>query len=134
MSGLYPSEEGVSEVVGELMLLFITVTLFAILTLTVYALMSRPPGQPILDVSASVNNENLIIQHMGGDSVPYGDLSLIIDGREYGASGSDANGNGAWDAGEAITVSLPAQAGRMNVAIYDKATGSLLETFTVGGL
>lgn len=131
MIAVYGDEDGVSEVVGELMLLFITVTIFAILTLTVYALMSRPPGQPILDVSASLDGNSLTIQHLGGDSVPYGDLSLIIDGREYGAGGGDANGNGAWDAGEAISVSLPP--GTASVAIYDKATGSLLEKFTIGG-
>ncbi len=131
MIAVYGDEDAVSEVVGELMLLFITVTLFAILTVTAYALLSRPPAQPILDISASLDGNSLTIQHLGGDSVPYGDLSIIAGGREYGISGGDANGNGAWDAGESITVAIPP--GTASVAIYDKATGSLLEKFTIGG-
>ena len=90
MSGkiLNISESGASEVVGEMMMLAITVTLFVLLSVAAYSLMSGQSPAPIASLAFSVENgsRTLVFHHDGGDGIAYGNLEFIINGVQYNSS------------------------------------------------
>lgn len=135
----HASESGASEVVGEMLMLGITVTLFAILSVSVYSLLSHQDSAPIASITASMPDAgHVALHHSGGESIRYGDLSFIANGQSYNASSpsvstGDSNNNGAWDIGETLTVKLPPGTGNVSISVYDKAKGSLLYSFQEGG-
>lgn len=132
------SEEGVTEVVGEMLLLAITVTVVAILSVVAFGIISGSQSAPIIDMTASLNGNSLVIQHSGGDRVSYGDLSFIINGVEYNSTSpsihpGDVNHDGTWSTGKSISIDLPQGQGNTTLAIYDNKVSKLLGSFTIGG-
>ena len=124
-------EDGVSAIIGEIMMLAITVMVFGLLVVAVNAMMSRPETI-IVEISAANNSSTVYLTHAGGDSVSFSDVSVIVNGNEapYIASTSDGNGNGLWEIGETLYVANPADP-RLNVMVYDSASKTVLGSFNL---
>lgn len=115
------NDRGISEIVGEMLLLSIVVTLVAILSsniLTVLPNFEEVPYARFNGINVS-NEEDFLIFHEGGDSIPLNDLRVIIDngssiscnfnGSDLYCNGitgflDDENENNCWDFGEALTI------------------------------
>ena len=62
------SDTAVSEVLGTILLLSIVITLFSVVTLSVYTLL--PTGStPSTDIFCQVNGNQIILTHRGGDEL-----------------------------------------------------------------
>lgn len=135
---LHISEAGASEVVGEMLMLSITASLFVLLSVATYSMVTSQPSAPIMNIGLGVQNgKTLVFQHEGGDSVAYNDLKFVVNNVEYNTSSSlsvgDSNGNGAWDVGETVTISLAQAPESITAFVYDKQSNSMLDSFTYGG-
>ena len=110
--------KGVSEVVGEMLLLSLVVTLVAILSANVFGLLPSFEDVPYASF-VGVNGSNFTIVHEGGDSISLGELRIIIDNGsviQCDFNGSDLycnnvkvgslsdNNNDRWDFGECLTI------------------------------
>lgn len=75
------NDKGISEIIGEMLLLSIVVTLVAVLSANVFGLLPSFEDIPYASFVGKVNEKsNLInITHEGGDSIPLNDLRIIID-------------------------------------------------------
>ncbi len=111
---------GVSEIVGEMLLLSIVVILAAVLSANVFGLLPSFEDIPYASF-VGVNESNITIIHEGGDSIPLNDLRIIIDNRSSviqcyfngsnlycndevtGNLSNDVN-NSCWDFGERLTI------------------------------
>jgi len=111
---------GVSEIVGEMLLLSIVVILAAVLSANVFGLLPSFEDIPYASF-VGVNESNITIIHEGGDPIPLNDLRIIIDNRssiiqcDFNGSNlycnkvkvgslNDDNGNDHWDFGECLTI------------------------------
>jgi len=112
------SEEGISEIVGEMLLLSLVVTLVAILSANISGLLPSFEDVPYASF-IGVNGSNLTILHEGGDSISLSELRIIIDNGsviQCDFNGSDLycndvkvgnlgdDGNLRWDFGECLTI------------------------------
>ena len=110
------SESGASEIVGEMMMLAITVTLFVLLSVAAYSLISGQSPAPIASLALLPveNGSNApVFQHEGGDPIAYGNLEFIINGVQYTSSEATlSNYDGLkdtddyWNVGDTITIKL----------------------------
>ncbi len=136
---LIESDEGVTEVVGEMVLVGIMVTLFLLLTLLVYSLITNHQSPPILDISVTLAGpKTLVVGHNGGDAVKYGDLDFMVNHVDYYTTSAsvgktDKNGDGNWDVGETVTITLPSAPASVDLLVYDKSSGSIIGSFTAVG-
>jgi len=136
------SESGASEIVGEMMMLAITVTLFVLLSVAAYSLISGQSPAPIASLALTVENGSnaLVFHHDGGDRIAYGNLMFIINGVQCTSSevtpyDSDdlLDTDGYWDVGDTIKINL-AQVQPSNTAlVYDKPSNTMLDSFTWEG-
>ena len=124
-------EDGVSEIIGELLMLAITVMVFGLLVVAVNAMMSRPQTI-IVEISAANNSSTVYLMHAGGDSVSFSDVSVIVNGNvaPYSASACDGNGNGLWEIGETLYVANPADP-HLDVMVYDSSAKTVLGSFNL---
>ncbi len=133
------SESGASEIVGELMMITITVVFFSILSLAVFALMSNSSQTIRMNVQVVMPDSHTVVaKDSGGDSMRFSSVSIIIDGVEFtdGSSSmkiADTNDNGRWDTGESITVSIPTAGKDHTIMVYEKQSGTLIGKFEVSG-
>lgn len=112
------NDKGISEVVGEMLLLSLVVTLVAILSANVFGLLPSFEDVPYASF-VGVNGSNFTIVHEGGDSISLSELRIIIDNSsviQCDFNGSDLycnnvkvgslsdNGNLRWDFGECLTI------------------------------
>ena len=112
------SEEGVSEIVGEMLLLSLVVALVAILSANISGLLPSFEDVPYASF-IGVNGSNLTILHEGGDSISLSELRIIVDNGsviQCDFNGSDLycnnvkvgslsdNNNDRWDFGECLTI------------------------------
>jgi archaeal type IV pilus assembly protein PilA len=125
------TDEGISAIIGEIMMLAITVMVFGLLVVAVNAMMSRP-DTIIVEISAANNSTTVYLTHTGGDSVSFSDVSVIVNGNEapYSVPASDVNGNGRWEIGETLYVANPADP-RLNVMVYDSASNTVIGDFNL---
>ena len=133
------SEAGASETIGELMMIAITVTFFAVLSVAVVAIMMSP-SQPIrMNVQASMaDGHEIAIKNSGGDCMGYASVSIIVNGIEYtygsqSMGTDDTNKNGRWDTGEAILVPASGSSKANTVLVYEKQSGTLIGKLEVSG-
>ncbi len=133
------SESGASEIVGELMMIAITVAFFSLLSLAVFALMSNSPQTIRMNLQVVMPDSHTVVaKDFGGDSMLFSRVSMIVDGTEF-VNGSpsmkvaDANDNGEWDTGESITVSIPGAGKDHTIMVYEKQSGTLIGKFEVSG-
>lgn len=133
------SESGASEIIGELMMITITVAFFSILSLAVFALMSNSSQTIRMNVQADMpDGHTVVVKDSGGDSLRYSSVSIIVDGEEFTSGSSsmkidDVNGNGQWDTGESITVTIPTTVTDHTIMVYEKQSGTLIGKFEVSG-
>lgn len=100
---------GVSEVLGEALLLVIVVLLTSVFASGLANLMPNLKDHPRADFLLRLNGNNFTIIHTAGDPLPiWGTKVTIYNGSSLvtlNVSKSDANGNGYWDIGERLNVS-----------------------------
>jgi FlaG/FlaF family flagellin (archaellin) len=122
------NEEAVSEIIGELMVLFITVAIFGLLITVVNGMVNRPHTD-IVTIAAANNTSAVSLTHMGGDSVGYQYISVIVNTNSVPYARSDTNGNGLWDLGEVLYAVNPPASQNLSVMVYDSASYATLGDF-----
>jgi FlaG/FlaF family flagellin (archaellin) len=120
--------EAVSEIVGELLVLFITVAVFGLLVTAVHGLISHPQTS-IVTISAANNSSTVLLTHMGGDSIDYSRISVIVNANNVPYTRSDVNGNGLWELGEVLYAGNPPAGQGLDVLVYDSAAHVTLGDF-----
>jgi len=100
------SDDAVSEVIGAILMVGIGVALFSILY---FIVMSYPftPSSPVVDIVGTIEGNNIILEHRGGDSLDLDvTVSFIVGGTRISATVDDylidSNGNNRWDIGERL--------------------------------
>jgi FlaG/FlaF family flagellin (archaellin) len=130
------SENGVSEIVGEMLLLSITVAIIAIVSVTLYSQMTVAPRAPMVTMDATtMDGSTITLQHGGGDTVSFSELSFIVGATRYTTTSTsvvtnDLNHNGVWEPGETITIPMPS--GVTTLDVYDSRVNYLMDKFTIG--
>ncbi len=127
---LTDNDGGVSEIIGELMVLFITVAVFGLLIAVVNGMIGRPHTD-LVTIDAANNTSTVRLTHMGGDNVDFGHISVIVNGFSVAYTRGDGNGNGLWDPGEALYVANPPAGQDLSVMVYDSASHATLGDFTL---
>lgn len=125
------NEEAVSELIGELMVLFITVAVFTLLIAAAGGLMGRQRTD-IVAIGATNNSSTVLLTHMGGDSVAFGDIGVIVNGQAAPYVRADDNDNGLWDLGETLAVASPLPGQGLDLIVYDAAAHAVLGEFITG--
>ena len=104
---LFLDESAVSDVVGNILMVAITVIMAAIVAGAIFGM--QPPADvpqvsySILENEADSNHTDLI--HMGGEQVKVSDLKFMSDGVEYfNTTNSQINDTGTWTIGKTITL------------------------------
>ena len=107
------ADAAVTETVGTILLLGMTVSLFSMLSIIV---LSYPftPAPPSVDLVGTINGDNIIVEHCGGEALSL-DTKIVLmlgDTKENIIVGNesyfdDSNGDGLWNIGERL-VYLPA--------------------------
>lgn len=125
-------DNGVSEIVGEMMLTAITVMIFALLIVAVNAMITRPQTEIVHFNALAVNDTTFMVQHTGGDSVSYSDIRVMINGNTPAATATDTNANGIWDTGESIYIFNINTRQNLDIIVYDNALQQTLGNFYTG--
>ncbi len=117
----FAADEAVSNIVGTVLILAITVAAFGGLSLTVMDQVARDDGPPRTDLQIQEGSEGFLLHHRGGDSIPESALRFVV----YTTAGtisckmSQVTGNGptgTWTIGESLPGSdiyAPASAERI---------------------
>ena len=134
--------QAVSEIVGIALLLGISISLFACVQLIVYSYPFEP-SPPSLNLVASIDQENILIEHHGGESISLdAQIRILIGGsnhysilaRDYLNSNSSDNDD-YWEIGEVVVynpnVNLNGE--RVETTIVDKETRSVVMTGIIQG-
>ena len=103
---LFLNERGVSDVVGSILMVTITVIMATIIAGAIFGM--KPPAD-VPHVSYSIiDNENLNyidLIHMGGEQVKVSDLKFMAGGVEaFNTTDSKINNTGIWQIGTTITL------------------------------
>lgn len=100
---LFLDERGVSDVVGNILMVAITVIMAAIVAGAIFGM--KPPAD-VPHVSYTIDNgANLTLTHMGGEQVKVSDLKFMADGEEvFNTTNSEINNTGIWKIGTTITL------------------------------
>ncbi len=107
-------DRGVSEVLGEALLLIIVVLLVAVFSSGVGNLIPQLRSPPKADFILRLNGNNYTVIHTAGDPLPIWDTRVTVyNGSKLVVFNSslvarminDSNGNGYWDFGEWMNVS-----------------------------
>jgi hypothetical protein len=116
-------ESGVSEVIGATMLIMVVVTAIAVIGAVI---LSQPPPQKIPALDAIISNTGRTIQiyHNGGDMLQYGEMTILVDGKEtVFKKGTDSSWQ-SWSSGESLyNYSINPEMAK-TVRIFYKGTGS----------
>jgi FlaG/FlaF family flagellin (archaellin) len=123
--GLKSNNEAVSEIIGELLVLFITIAIFGLLIVVVNGMINRPHTD-IVSIGAASNTTTIRLTHLGGDSVDYRYISVIVNSNDMPYARADGNGNGLWDLGEVLSLASPPPGQGLDVIVYDSGTNSVL--------
>jgi hypothetical protein len=134
--------QAVSEIVGIALLLGISISLFACVQLIVY---SYPfdPSPPSLDLVASIDKENILIEHHGGESISLdAQVRVIVGGSNHYSfiAGDYINSNSSdndeyWEIGEVVVYNpnIELNGERIETTIVDKETKSVVMTGIIQG-
>ena len=132
-------EDGVSEIIGVLLLLGISVGLFSVVY---YSILSTEPAPraPPLNVISTIDDKNLTILHAGGEPI---DLDTRIIVTVDGATSEDvienyldasAKSNNKWDMGEEIIYYVGDVSGKtVDVSLVENKSNSLILLVTLHG-
>ena len=114
MSWKKDAECGVSEVVGEMLMIALVVVLLSVFSATLYNFLpvNRDPS---ISVMESNDVQNITLWHKGGDWVSLDDLTIIVANETSRVSFSHKNGGlvlvpdkTVFDLGSNITIHMPA--------------------------
>jgi flagellin-like protein len=104
------SNQAVSEVIGVVLLLGITIALFSVLNFYVFHF-SFNPSAPSVNLIGTIDNNTINIEHNGGESLE-GTTDIIIAIGDYTNQSNasdfliDTNGDHKWNFGEAVQFPL----------------------------
>lgn len=104
------SNEAVSEIVGTVLLLAMTLSLFSLLSYTVlsYPFNPSPPSVNLAGyLGGSADTTDVIIEHYGGDSLDITTTKVMVNIQGTSTDVNmtnltDSNNNGMWDLGEKL--------------------------------
>jgi hypothetical protein len=104
------NNEAVSDIVGIAILLGISVSLFALVQ-TIVLNYPFEPSPPTVDLVGHIENDNIIIEHQGGESISLDTKILIsIEGQEESSDTASnlidtatSDSDEMWDIGEFVT-------------------------------
>jgi len=140
---LYGNEKAVSPVIGVVLMVAITVVLAAVIAGFVLSIGMTPitPQASFAVKSCSVATGGIILEHQGGGSIPFADITGTID--SDGASGEKnpeaanweftidvgEDGDGIIDPGDQITSQIePSPGERYGYTIFHVPTGQAIAT------
>jgi len=125
------SKDAVSEILGTVLLLAMAVALFAVLYIIVFSI-TVTTTPPIVNLVGSIDGDNVIIEHHGGESLD-SDVNIIVtiggvrNTINVSSNLSDSNGNGKWDTGERIVYSNGSISGvQVDANVVDDTSNSLI--------
>ena len=124
-------DKGISEVVGEMLLLAMVVILVAVLSANVSNMMPSFEENPYATFVGSNGSNQIRIIHEGGEPIPLNKLRVIIDngtvvascifsgsdlfyGNELLGGLNDLNNNSCWDFGEVLKIN---RTGKLRITI-----------------
>jgi len=125
------NKEALSDLVGEMMMLAITVMIFVILIAAVGTMTVGPHAELTHMNALALNDTTFAIQHTGGDSVVYSHLAVVVNSQLVSPATADINGNGQWDTGESIYVSTNTRQ-NLSITVYDRSSNTALGNFNLG--
>ncbi|ATU07428.1 type IV pilin [Methanohalophilus portucalensis FDF-1] len=101
---LQADESGVSDVVGTVLMITITVLMATIVAIAIFNL--QPPMDiPHIDVDIEPNGSNVDVVHMGGEPVDVEELKFMVHGQEITINNSSPlNSSNEWSIGTTITL------------------------------
>ena len=101
---LFLDERGVSDVVGNILMVAITVIMAAIIAGAIFG-MEPPADVPHMSYTIEINGANSDLTHMGGEQVKVSDLKFMASGVEaFNTTYSEINNTGIWKIGTTITL------------------------------
>ena len=101
---LFLDERGVSDVVGNILMVAITVIMAAIIAGAIFG-MEPPADVPHMSYTIEINGANSDLTHMGGEQVKVSDLKFMASGVEaFNTTDSEINNTGIWRIGTTITL------------------------------
>ena len=113
MSCKKDADFGVSEVVGEMLMIALVIVLISVFSATLYNFLPTD-RDPSINVIMSNDQQNITLWHKGGDWVKFEDLTVIIGNDTSRISFSSRNGGlilvpdkTVFDLGSNITVRMP---------------------------
>lgn len=129
--------EGISEIIGTVVLLAVAVASFSVLYVTLSATLITEES-PQVNVIGYIEENSIILEHQGGDTLKDNtQIDFVIGGmrQSFTLSSSnenftfdDSNNNGEWDVGERITYSSSGSFSNLAVdtSIVDTASNKAL--------
>ena len=128
---LIKSNNAVSEVIGVALLLAITISLFSLLS---FVVLSYPftPSQPSVNLVGYIMDNNIIIEHYGGESLDDKTVVIIrinetITKINITDTDFDENDNGFWDLGEKFRYFIGNNMGeQIEVTVVDIWSNSII--------
>ncbi len=101
---LFLDERAVSDVVGNILMVAITVIMAAIIASAIFG-MKPPADVPHVSYTIEINGINSDLNHMGGEQVKVFDLKFMASGKEvFNTTDSEINDTGIWKIGTTITL------------------------------
>lgn len=99
------NDKGVSDVVGNMMMLTITIIMTAIIASAIFG-MKPPADVPQVSITIQENgSSNIDLIHMGGEPVRVSDLKFLSESVEINVNASSQiNDTGVWTIGKTITL------------------------------
>lgn len=84
---IFSDRSAVSEVVGSIMMVMVTIIMSTIIASAIFSL-SPPPDIPHTDFEIQLNGSTIDLYHMGGESISVKDLKFISAGQEVAINSS----------------------------------------------
>jgi len=127
------NNQAVSDIVGIAILLGISVSLFGLVQ-TIVLNYPFEPSPPTVDLVGHIENNNIIIEHQGGESISLDSKILIsIDGEQSSDTASDlididtSDNDDLWDIGEFISYPISDYANKyVKATVIDTETNSIV--------
>ncbi len=134
------THRAVSEIIGTILLLGISVSLFSVVYIFVLTVPYSPPT-PSVNIICQIDDGNIILSHYGGKALNLDSkIVLIVDGQPIDSITAgdylynDFNGDGLWSMGEKVVfsyASLVSGGEQIEVNILDTGSNSLVLTGTL---
>jgi len=137
------THRAVSEIIGTIILLGISVSLFSVIYIFVLTIPYSPPT-PSVNIICQIDDGDIVLSHYGGKALNLDSkIVLIVDGQLVDSITAgdylynDFNGDGLWSMGEKVVFSyadLVSGGEQIEVNIFDIGSNSLVMTGIVKGV